>query len=112
VHDIDVGELQPGKVTFYWRNDEQHRVVHRGNWSEQTEDVLDGKSCGNAVQSIEEKEIRVKEAAQARCTLFCQNDLNLCDSCALQRLCEECLSSCSGITSRDGGLLLPHKVAS
>lgn len=81
--------------------------MHYGNWSEQTEDVLDGKSCGHELQGNQNKQIRVKEAAQVRCVLLFLSPATaqICVTPVLQRLCEECQASCSGISSKDGGLL-------
>jgi hypothetical protein len=64
-HDDGEGGAQPRSVEFYWANYAGYGVLHYGNWSEETEDVLEGRSCGFELQGIEEKQIRVKEAAQA-----------------------------------------------
>lgn len=47
----------------------------------------------------------------SRTLVACQLPPKLRDHCSLQRLCEECQASCTGITSRDGGLLPSRQFA-
>jgi hypothetical protein len=78
VHDGEGEEEAPGgDASFFWADHAPLVALEEGLWSQETNDVLSGLSCGHEVGSSNGSnaygsEIRVKEAAQvSRVILYC-----------------------------------------
>jgi hypothetical protein len=104
VHDGSVNVTQASDVAFFLAHDASAGRLVIGSWSEQTSDVLGEVSCGVSSEDDEpDKTVRAKEVAQARRSLSPQPPAVFCNTPTLQRLCEECHASCTGISSSDQG---------
>ena len=100
VHD-EAEQPQP-LPTMHWADSASAAPLQWGQWSGETRDVLDGASCGGKPQ--EHQKLRVRGVAEVRLRArVCRRGLQRVTPCVLQRLCEECKASCTGISSADEG---------
>jgi len=87
---------------MHWADSVSAAPLQWGQWSGETRDVLDGASCGGTPQ--EHQKLRVRGVAEVRLRArVCRRRLQRVTPCVLQRLCEECKASCTGISSADEG---------